>query len=143
MIAARPTRELNIVAHFSEIARARPERIALITGGGRNRTGSRSYDRLTFAELDRESDRYAHGLTAYGIDRGKRVLLMVRPGPALVTIAIALFKAGCVPILIDPAIGRRNLATCIAECRPDALIGIPLAHLLRLFFPSAFRSVKR
>jgi acyl-CoA synthetase (AMP-forming)/AMP-acid ligase II len=143
MIMEQPDRDLNIVGHLSEIARARPDHVALITGAGRDRDGRRSYDRLTFAELDCESDRYAHGLTAYGIDRGKRVLLMVRPGLALVTIAIALFKAGCVPIVIDPAMGRRNLATCIAECRPDALIGIPLAHLLRLLFPDAFRSVRR
>src|SRR5262249_35716903 len=47
--------QLNIVSHFSEVARARPDHAALITAG-RDRSGKRSYDRLTFAELDRETD---------------------------------------------------------------------------------------
>jgi acyl-CoA synthetase (AMP-forming)/AMP-acid ligase II len=52
-------------------------------------------------------------------------------------------KAGCVPILIDPAMGWRNLGQCISECVPEAMIGVPHAHVLRLIFPQAFRTVQR
>lgn len=142
-MSAIATANHNIARYLPLMARECPEQVAVVTGVGRDAQGRAIYDQLTFAELDRASDAYARGLTRYGIGAGARVLLMVRPGLPLIALTFALFKAGCVPILIDPAMGRRNLATCIAECQPDALIGVPAAHIARLVFPRAFRSVQR
>jgi olefin beta-lactone synthetase len=133
----------NIARYLPQMAHQRPDQVAVVMGGPPDRRGGVAYERLSFAELDRQSDRYAWGLNAFGIQRGTRVLLMVRPGLPLICLTFALFKAGAVPILIDPAMGRRNLAACIAECAPEALLGVPRAHLARLLFPKAFRSVKR
>jgi acyl-CoA synthetase (AMP-forming)/AMP-acid ligase II len=133
----------NIARYLPDMARERPQQPAVVMGGKPNRQGLVAYEQLSFAELDQQSDRYAWGLNAFGIRRGTRVLLMVRPGLPLICLTFALFKAGAVPILIDPAMGRRNLAACIAECAPEALIGVPRAHLARLIFPRAFRTVKR
>lgn len=135
--------DLNIARYLPQMARERPDQVAVVTGVGRDAQGKVIYERLTFAELDRASDAYAWGLTAYGIGRGARVLLMVRAGLPLISLTFALFKAGCIPILIDPAMGRQNLAQCIAECEPDALIGVERAHVARLLFRKAFRSVTR
>lgn len=132
----------NIARYLPQMAQERPDQCAVVMGAGRDRQGRVIYRQQTFAELHRTSDAYAWGLTASGIDRGKRVLLMVRAGLPLIGLTFALFKAGCVPILIDPAMGRRNLATCIKECEPDALIGIEAAHIARLLFRDAFRSVR-
>lgn len=134
---------LNIAHHLPLMARERPDQPAVVVGVGRGRDGRVHYSSLTFAELDRASDAYAWGLTAYGIGAGCRVLLMVRAGLPLISLTFALFKAGCVPILIDPAMGRQNLLQCIAECTPDALVGVPRAHLARTLFPDPFRTVKR
>ncbi|MEM8531705.1 MAG: fatty acid CoA ligase family protein [Chloroflexota bacterium] len=139
----KTTENFNISRYLPEMARRYPDQPAVVTGVGRDSTGKVIYTQNTFAELDRESDAYAWGLTAYGIERGKRVLLMVRPGLPLISLTFALFKAGCIPILIDPAMGIRNLSVCIEECRPDALIGIERAHLARLIFRNAFRSVDK
>jgi olefin beta-lactone synthetase len=133
----------NIARYLPQMARERPEQLAVVMGGKRDKAGKVAYERLSFAELDRDSDRYAWGLSAFGIGAGSRVLLMVRPGLPLICLTFALFKVGCVPVLIDPAMGRRNLAQCIEECAPDALIGVPRAFLARMVFAKAFRSVKR
>ena len=109
--------ERNIARYLPRMARERPNQVAVVTGVGRNAQGQAIYDQLTFAELDRESDRYAWGITGYGINRGARVLLMVRAGLPLLSLTFALFKAGCVPILIDPAMGRRNLIACSSKFR--------------------------
>lgn len=134
----------NIAQHLPEMARLCPERIAVVAGTGqRDQADKMVYSRLSFAELDRASDAYAWGLRRHGFAAGQRVLLMVRPGLELLSLTFALFKVGCIPILIDPAMGRQNLAVCIAECQPEGFVGIPLAHVARLLFRNAFRTVQR
>jgi acyl-CoA synthetase (AMP-forming)/AMP-acid ligase II len=133
----------NIARLLPEMARERPEQIAVVTGAGRDANGKVIYKQWTFAELDRRSDAYAWGLTGYGFEPGMRVLLLVPAGLPLIALTFALFKVGCVPILIDPAMGTQNLAVCIAECQPDAMIGVARAHLARLVFRKAFRTVRR
>lgn len=133
----------NIARYLPQMAAERPDQTAVVAGAGRTRAGKAIYTRLSFAELNQVSDRYAWGLAGAGIGRGVPVLLLVPAGLPLISLTFALFKAGAVPILIDPAMGRRNLAQCIEECRPAAMIGVPRAHLARLAFPRAFRSVRR
>ena len=56
---------------------------------------------------------------------------MVRPTPDFFLLMFALFKAGAVPVLVDPGIDRRALKQCLDEAQPEAFIGIPVAHLAR------------
>jgi acyl-CoA synthetase (AMP-forming)/AMP-acid ligase II len=56
---------------------------------------------------------------------------MVRPTPEFFLLMFALFKAGIVPVLVDPGIDRRALRECLAEAQPHAFLGIPLAHVAR------------
>jgi acyl-CoA synthetase (AMP-forming)/AMP-acid ligase II len=123
----------NIARFLPLMARERPDDAAVIAQGAR----------LSFAELNLLSDEYARGLAQHGIAQGERVLVLVRPGLDLLALAFALFKAGSVPVLIDPAMGRQNLATCIEEVAPSGFIGIPAAHAARLLFRKSFRSVRR
>lgn len=98
---------------------------------------------ITFRGLDLHSDRQAAGLRAYGIGRGERTLVMVRAGVDLITLTYALFKAGAVPVLIDPGMGRANFLRCVAQVAPTSFVGIPLAHVFAAVAPSAFATVKR
>ena len=45
---------------------------------------------------------------------------MVRPGLDFFSLVFALFKAGVVPVLIDPGIGLRNLGQCCREAAPKS-----------------------
>jgi acyl-CoA synthetase (AMP-forming)/AMP-acid ligase II len=118
-----PTDIVNIATPLTDMARLQPETPAIIfPQEGRT---------LTFRELDQESNRVGRGLKRLGIRRGMRTALLVPPSPELFTITFALFKAGAVPVFIDPGIGARNMKGCLDEAEPEAFIGIPKAHLAR------------
>jgi acyl-CoA synthetase (AMP-forming)/AMP-acid ligase II len=126
------TASCNIAAALPRLAAQAPDRIAMRCPGSRGRDGLARYDlTLTFGELDARSDAIAAGLAAHGVVRGTRTVVMVRPSPEFFLLMFALFKAGAVPVLVDPGIDRRALRQCLDEARPEAFIGIPLAHLAR------------
>ena len=117
----------NIAASLPRLAREQPDRVAMRCPDGAGR-----YTReLTYAQLDARSDAIAAGLGAYRIGRGSRTVVMVRPTPEFFLLMFALFKAGAVPVLVDPGIDRRALKQCLDEAEPEAFIGIPLAQFAR------------
>ena len=118
----------NIAAALPRLARERPDQVAMRCPG----RGGRYDVQLTYAQLDARSDAIAAGLAARGIGRGTRTVVMVRPTPEFFLLMFALFKAGAVPVLVDPGIDRRALRQCLDEARPEAFIGIPLAMLARV-----------
>ncbi|MDR7068518.1 acyl-CoA synthetase (AMP-forming)/AMP-acid ligase II [Pseudoxanthomonas japonensis] len=117
----------NIAASLPRLARDQPDRVAMRCP---DRAGRYTRE-LTYAQLDARSDAIAAGLGAYGIGRGTRTVVMVRPTPEFFLLMFALFKAGAVPVLVDPGIDRRALKQCLDEAEPDAFIGIPLAQVAR------------
>lgn len=122
----------NIAATLPELARTQPQQIAIRCPGRRGADGMARYDlTLTYAELDQRSDALAAGLARYGIGRGTRTVVMLRPSREFFLLMFALFKAGAVPVLVDPGIDRRALRQCLDEAQPQAFIGIPLAQLAR------------
>ena len=132
----------NIARHLPLMAVRQPERAAIKVPRGRTAAGRIDYLVLSFAELDAEADAWAARLTARGVRRGDRVLVMVRQGLPLIAAAFALFKLGAVPVIIDPGMGRKNFLSCVARSRPRVLLGIPLAQVMSCFFRNAFASVE-
>jgi acyl-CoA synthetase (AMP-forming)/AMP-acid ligase II len=61
-----------------------------------------------------------------------RTVLMVKPSLEFFALTFALFKAGIVPVMIDPGLGVKQLKACLAEVEPEAFIGIPAAHAARI-----------
>ncbi|MGH7895586.1 MAG: fatty acid CoA ligase family protein, partial [Candidatus Binatia bacterium] len=132
----------NVASRLRETAQRCPDRLAVVCAAGRDGTGGARWQRLTFAELDGESDRVACGLERIGIGRGTRTVLMVPPGLDFFVATFALFKVGAVLVLVDPGIGRRNLGVCLGEAEPAAFVGVPLAHAGRLAFGWARASIR-
>ena len=124
---------INVSLHLRRQATDAPERVAVVAADGQA---------LSFRELERRVDALARGLVQQGVARGMRVSLFVHPGPDLIALTHALFRVGAVPVLIDPGMGRRNLLACVERMKPRALIAVPRAHVARLLFPRAFRSVE-
>ena len=118
----------NIAAALPRLAADAPDRVAMRCPG---RDGGYGVS-LTYGELDARSDAIAAGLARRGIVRGTRTVLMVRPTPEFFLLMFALFKAGAVPVLVDPGIDRRALRQCLDEAEPEAFIGIPLAQFARV-----------
>jgi acyl-CoA synthetase (AMP-forming)/AMP-acid ligase II len=136
------TSSANIADALTARAREAPQRVAIHYPRGRDADGAPAYASLTYAELEREVESLAAGLRAIGIASGIRAALMVKPGPEFFALMFALFRAGAVPVLIDPGIDRRALRECLAEAAPQAFIGIPLAHAARIALGWARASVR-
>lgn len=132
----------NIARHLPLMAARQPDHPAVKIPRGRTGSGGIDYLVLSFRELDAEVDVWAAKLTAQGVRRGDRVLVMVRQGLPLIAAAFALFKLGAVPVIIDPGMGRKNFLACVARSKPRALLGIPLAQVMSRVFRSAFQSVE-
>jgi olefin beta-lactone synthetase len=124
----------NIAIHLSRMALRQPYTLAVVVPDGRDRSGRVRYTHMTYRQLDRDSDRIARGFKTVGIGRGTRALVMVRPSLDFFSLIFALFKAGIVPVLIDPGIGLANLGRCCDEAEPEVFIGIPKALLARRMF---------
>lgn len=130
------TADYNIAWALEDVASRRSSEVALIRSMGG------SYRSWTFGELRENSVRYAAALQEAGIRQGQRVMLMVRPSMEFVCLTFALFRLGAIVILIDPGMGYRNLLRCIGRVLPDALVAIPLVHLLSRIFPRPFSTVR-
>ena len=87
-------------------ARRQPERTAVVLGG----------DRLTYAELDAQSNRLARRLLDAGCVRGDRVALLMPKSPAAIAALIGIYKAGCVYVPLDPASPASRLAQILESC---------------------------
>src|SRR5688572_449572 len=133
---------VNVGLRLSETARANPNGVAIAMPRGRDASGKRIYQTLTFRELDDDSNLLADGLAAMGVRPGMRLVLMVPPSIDFISLVFAMFKAGVVTVLIDPGMGRRNLICCLAESDPEGFIGIPLAQAVRAVLRSRFPKAK-
>jgi len=132
---------VNVASHLKQMAKTAPYQRAVVYPAGRDKQGRVAYAHMTFRQLDKEADCLAHGLEALGITRGTRTILMVTFGPEFFSLIFALFKTGAVPVVVDPGMGVRRMLDCLRESRPDAFIGIPKAHVLRVVTPGFFKTV--
>ncbi len=132
----------NIARFLPAMARTRPYAMAIACPAGRGRSGKARYEHATFQQLDHDSDVLARGLERAGIGRGVRTALMVTPSLEFFALTFAIFKAGAVPVLVDPGIGIKSLGACLAEAAPEAFIGVPKAHVARLLLGWARETVR-
>ncbi|MCU0520435.1 MAG: fatty acid CoA ligase family protein [Anaerolineae bacterium] len=132
----------NIAAALADMAARAPYRPGVIFPAGRDHQGRAITTQFSFRQLNELCDGYAHGLADLGIRKGDRALMLVRPGVDLIAVVFALVKMGAVPTLVDPGMGLRAFLQCVSETEPRALIGQPVAHLLRRAAPRPFATVQ-
>ena len=125
----------NVSDYITEQARTRPEALAIVEDA--------SGRRVTFSELERSIQSIAAGFERMGIRQGTRTVLAVKPSIEFVALVFALFRVAAVPIVVDPGMGRKNMLVCIGEAKPEALVGIPLAHVLSRLFRAPFASLSK
>ena len=147
--AANSAQRLNVADRLSAFARTVPDLLAVIcplrhrakTSTPRRGSSGAEYDTITFADLEADVAKIAAGLAAWGVPKGTRLALLVRPGVDFVALVFALLRAGMVIVLVDPGLGRRNLIRCLSEAKPEGFVAISAAQavrtLLRNRFPKA------
>ncbi|MCL1119973.1 olefin beta-lactone synthetase [Shewanella seohaensis] len=124
--------DANICRHLKQAAHHIPHHLAVAVQQGKGKSlANLTYQELDFISLDKQSDAIAFALNAHGLTRGMKAVLMVTPSLDFFALTFALFKAGIIPVLVDPGMGIKNLKQCFIEAAPDAFIGIPKAHIAR------------
>ncbi|MBN2800410.1 MAG: AMP-binding protein [Deltaproteobacteria bacterium] len=97
---------------------------------------------LSFAALERLSNRYARGFAASGVARGDTVLVLAKPSLDFYAFMFGLFKLGAVPVLMDPGMGFSALLKCIEQIGPKHLVAIPVVHAVRQVRRRPFRATQ-
>jgi acyl-coenzyme A synthetase/AMP-(fatty) acid ligase len=133
----------NVAYALDAMSLARPHDIAIYFPDRKNGDHHYHYQTLTYRQLNNKSNTLARGLLAYGFKPGDRVALMVTPSLDFFTLSFALFKAGIVPVLIDPGIGLKNLKRCLAEAAPVGFIGVAKAQVARILFGWSKKTINK
>jgi len=132
----------NVAEFLRRQSAARPEAAAVRAPLATSKDGTIRYTERSFAGLEAEASFAAWHLRERGVERGTRVLLMVKPGLDLIRIVFALFKIGAVPIVIDPGMGLRGFLRCVRHSGPEVVLGIPAAIWAARIARSSFASVR-
>ena len=126
--------QFNVSNFLSTQAKKNPEAKAVIYSDKPNFWTPKSYSDLSFRELDAMVDALVHQFLYMGVERGTRVLLMVKPGLDLIQIVFALLKLGAVPVVIDPGMGLGRFFECAKQSKVGAIIGGTAAITLAKWF---------
>jgi olefin beta-lactone synthetase len=110
-----------VAERFLETARRLGDRPAVIRGR----------ESVSFITLAARVERLAAGLLRAGLEPGSRAALMAPPSPDLYALVFACYRAGIVPVIVDPGLGLPAVGRCLAETEPAAYIGTPKAHVGR------------
>ncbi len=93
-------------------ARRLPGKVALVSESRR----------VTYREVDGESNRLAAGLASRGVGRGDRVLVLAENTPETVVAFWAALKANAVACPVSPLTKAPKLAGLIDDCEPAAIV---------------------
>jgi acyl-coenzyme A synthetase/AMP-(fatty) acid ligase len=133
--------QANLCRHLLDAANNYPTSLAVAVQ--KKHLGKLIYQEMNFEQLHQRSDQLAFAFNQYGLNAGDKAVLMVTPSLDFFSITFALFKAGIIPILVDPGMGTKNLKQCFIESKPDAFIGITKAHLARRLFSWGKGSIRK
>ena len=134
---------LNLADEFRALANQRPDTPASIVTRHAKRGAPHQYRSLSFRQCQELATQYARGLQEHGIQRGDTAVMLMKPVLDFIPIFLALWQVGAIPVALDPGAPKEQKLKSIEEIGPKVLIGIPLAHALRLLYPRAFRSITR
>ncbi|MFE7623125.1 (2,3-dihydroxybenzoyl)adenylate synthase, partial [Streptomyces sp. NPDC057509] len=108
---------LTFGARLRRAAADRGDRVALVDGDRR----------WTYADLDAEADRVAHGLRGLGIGRGDRVVVQLPNCAEFVLVWFGLQRLGAVPVHAMPGHRRREIGHLVRVSGAAACV-VPDRH---------------
>jgi long-chain acyl-CoA synthetase len=107
-----------VTAHLAELlsqaAVEAGDRVALIEAG--------SGRRVTWAELDDEADRVAHGFAEMGLVAGYRVVIALANRTEFVASYLGALRAGLVAVPVNPRSATGELVRLLADCGARAVL---------------------
>jgi len=101
------------VEQFLEKSASRfPDKTALVCGS----------QRLSYQEVDRLSNRFAHALLSSGVRRGDRVVVCLDNSSEAVVSIFGVLKAGAVFVMLDHTMKAERLHYILLDCAATALV---------------------
>jgi benzoate-CoA ligase family protein len=80
---------------------------------------------VTYAGLQRLTDRAAGALRALGVEAEQRVALLLADGPGWAATFFGALKLGAVAVPLNTRLGPDDLRAVLADCRPRVLVADP------------------
>lgn len=134
--ASRPDEwpDADTVNFLSPLLRAcemHPERLALRIPVMQGKTCLRE-ESLTFGEFAASLTRYQQVWHRFGLAKGDRVIVLLRPSLALYLVIASLASLGIVTVLIDTGMGRKKIRQAIEDSGARHIVS--MKQLLRLWW---------
>ncbi|MFK8083575.1 MAG: alpha/beta fold hydrolase [Granulosicoccus sp.] len=82
---------------------------------------------ISFGELKTQTDLLAAGMSAFGINAGDRIAVMITPGIHLALVVYACWRLGATLVLVDSGLGRNGMQGALKSANPAYLFGIDKA----------------
>ena len=103
--AADYSRESSMPALIRDRVESTPDAVAVVYRG----------QQITYRELDRRANGWAHCLRARGVGSGTLVGISVERSPELAVAVLAVLKAGAAYVPLDPQYPKQRLANMLAD----------------------------
>jgi myxalamid-type nonribosomal peptide synthetase MxaA len=98
---------------FEGVARHQPDAIAVVSGR----------DCLTYAELNRQADAFAHYLVSAGARAGDLVPVLMPRSLQLLVAQLGILKSRCAFVPIDPTLPAKRQAFILHDCAASLVVG--------------------
>jgi long-chain acyl-CoA synthetase len=102
---------VNLKLMLREAARQYRDKTAIVFGASR----------LSYAQLDEESNRVANALMNLGVSKGDRVAMLLPNSLEFVTIYFGIVKIGAIAVPLDTKYKPTELTALFADCQPKLL----------------------
>ncbi len=110
----RPYPEKTLVDVVRETARDRPAHPALLFKGAR----------LSYGDLDRQSDAFAAALASLDVRKGDRVALLLPNSPQAMIAQLGVWKAGAISSPINPLYTEHELEHALTENGAEIVVAL-------------------
>jgi long-chain acyl-CoA synthetase len=107
-----PYPERTLLDYQSETAREHPDRPALLFKGAR----------VSYAELERQSDAFAAALVERGVASGDRVGLCLPNCPQFLIAELGAWKAGAIACPVNPTYSDRELQQALSASGAETIV---------------------
>jgi len=74
---------------------------------------------ITYAELEKRSNRLAHALLGLGLQKGDRVAIVSPNRPEIIELECALYKAGLVKVALNARLAQNELEDALSNAEPS------------------------
>jgi long-chain acyl-CoA synthetase len=103
---------MQVEQFLENSARLYPDKVALIHGS----------ERLTYRQIDREANRFAHALIEAGVKRGERVVIFLPNSVEAVLSIFATLKTGAVFVVLNASTKPDKLTFILNNCRATSMV---------------------